>query len=213
MDRAPNKETQVQDLIKSLRAHRSEDSNKGVLELARLVLKARSPWTSGPAWWTSLRDALAADGWEYDEAQHRLVPTVPATRVLDEVTWIEDNLTRRGWATASEHYRQAIDNFSSGNWASANGQLRTFFEDLIRTAAGPKPNNEPRKVHPSADKLNQDGLLISDEREFIKALWKMLHPQGAHPGISDEDESRFRLLTLTGYARFLLSRLPLNTDT
>ena len=27
-------------------------------------------------------------------------------------------------------------------------------------------------------------------------------------GLSDQDESRFRLLTLTGYARFLLGRLP-----
>ncbi|MCZ7537874.1 MAG: hypothetical protein M5T61_19395 [Acidimicrobiia bacterium] len=50
--------------------------------------------------------------------------------------------------------------------------------------------------------------MIADEAGFGKALWKLLHPGGSHPGLSDQDESRFRLLTLTGYARFLLSRLP-----
>jgi hypothetical protein len=48
---------------------------------------------------------------------------------------------------------------------------------------------------------------VKGECEFGKALWRLLHANGSHPGLSDQDESRFRLLTLTGYARYLLSRV------
>jgi hypothetical protein len=49
--------------------------------------------------------------------------------------------------------------------------------------------------------------LVEGEQQFGKDLWKLLHANGSHPGLSDEDESRFRLLTLTGYARYLLGRI------
>ena len=208
---APNKETMAQGLLTNLRADGSEESRTGALELARLVLKAGNPSRLGidaPRWWTGLRVAVAADGWEFDEAKDRLVPTVPAVCVAEEVTWIEEELASRGWTTAAGHYNQAIESFASGNWAAANSQLRTFFEDLILTATGDSSSHARGAVYKSVDRLDQAGRLIRHESAFIKKLWKILQPRGSHPGLSDEHESRFRLLVLTGYARFLLRRLP-----
>lgn len=209
-DAAPNKEARAQILLRNLRSDGTKDAYNGVLELTRPLLKvgkASSDWNQPSDWWPSLRDAAAADGWEYDETRDVLVPTVPGAQVADEVTWLEEELRRRGWTTTAGHYQQAVESFAAGNWAAANGQLRSFFEDLIRTAGG-RSSGRSGQVQASVDQLDRYGHLITDEGGFVKQLWKMLHSNGSHPGLSDEDESRFRLLILTGYARFLLSRLP-----
>lgn len=208
---APNKETMAQSLLKNLRDDECESSWAGALELARLVLKAGNPdrrEVEPLPWWIDLCDAIAADGWEYDTQRDRLLPTVPGIGMADEATWLEEELSRRGWIIAAEHYKQAIECFARRNWAASNSQLRSFFEDLIANAGSQSSGSTPGTVQQSADHLDQDGRLIRHESEFIKKLWNMLHARGPHPGLSDEDESRFRLLALTGYARFLLSRLP-----
>lgn len=206
---APNKEATVQRLLQNLREDASKDACDGVLELTRLLLVRGKPlheWSEPITWWEELRNAAAADGWEFDATRDVLVPTVPGAVVTNEVSWIERDLVRRGWTTPAGHYRQAIDSFAAGNWAAANGQLRTFFESLMRTAGG-CTGSTSGQVQAAADALNGEGLLLSDEPQFVKTLWKLLHTSGSHPGLSDQDESRFRLLTLTGYARFLLTRL------
>ena len=51
----------------------------------------------------------------------------------------------------------------------------------------------------------------ADGRNFLNGLFKMLHTDGSHPGISDEDHSTFRLhlALITGLA--LLHRLSNRT--
>lgn len=210
---ATNKLDRTIKLLKSLRVDNSKEANAGALELARLMLAVgkadASSWSrrAPTSWWEPLRDAVAADGWEFDENDDRLVPTVPAVRVPEEITWIETDLARRGWTTAVGHYRQAIEAFASGNWASANSQLRAFFEDLVRNAGGVPPGGGTRHVQRAFDALEAAGKLVTGEQQFGKDLWSLLHANGSHPGLSDQDESRFRLLALTGYARYLLSRV------
>jgi hypothetical protein len=212
-EKASNKLDRAVKLLKALRSENSNESNEGALELARLMLAAGKGDPSSYyradslVWWPGLRDAVAADGWEFDEAGDRLIPTVPVANVVEEVSWIEEELVKRGWATAAGHYRQAIDAFASGNWASANSQLRAFYEDLLRTAAGIAPGGGSGHVQKAFDALDSAGNLVSGEAQFGKDLWKLLHANGSHPGLSDQDESRFRLLALTGYARYLLQRV------
>jgi len=200
-------------VVRRLRSDGSTEASAGALELTRAMLESGRPRSrgfgnDGPAdWWPALRDAAAADGWEFDENDCRLVPTVPGTSVAVEASWIENTLTSRGWDVAAGHYRQAIEAFASGNWASTNSQLRAFFEDLMRRAGGISPGGGAGQVQRAFDTLEAGGHLVDGEQQFGKDLWKLLHANGSHPGLSDADESRFRLLTLTGYARYLLTRV------
>ena len=211
-ERYNNKEQRAQRLLRAMREDGSTAAAvDGALELARLCLvrgRAEGFYDDPSPWWLPLKTAVAADGWEFDETTDSFVTAVPGAQMSAEVTWIGSELRRRGWTVSVGHYEQAIDNFALGNWAAANGQLRSFFESLIRTAGGTTGSTGSGQVQAAFDALDSAQQLISDEADFGKKLWKMLHPAGSHPGLSDEDESRFRLLALTGYARFLLSRLP-----
>lgn len=126
-------------------------------------------------------------------------------------------LNRHGLAVAKGHLEQALDNHARGNWASANAQIRTFFEGLLDdiavkldSAAGSKPSGHPRRTHlanltpPFLDRaLNEwddSGL------GFVNGLMKRLHPSGSHPGLSDEDDCTFRLHIVLLTARLFLSR-------
>ena len=205
-----SREAVAQKVLTNLRSADTDLAHSGAFELARLVLVEGKPTAGGDpnSAWTSLRDAVAADGWEFDEGTNRLIPLVPGAPLSRETNWVERELERRGWVTTAGHFRQAVENFADGQWAAANGQLRTFYESLIRTAAGNENASGSGQVQNALELLDSRQVLIKGEADFGKKLWKLLHPQGSHPGLSDEDESRFRLLTLTGYARFLLNRLP-----
>jgi hypothetical protein len=45
------------------------------------------------------------------------------------------------------------------------------------------------------------------KKPFIEGLWKRLHPQGSHPGLSDEEDSTFRYHAVIVVAYDLLKRL------
>lgn len=205
-----NKEAKALGLLTNMAGDGSKEAAAAGLELLRLVLaegKAAAYGQEAP-WYPALRDAAQADGWEFDEQHDELVPTVPGISVANEITWIEAELERRGWTEPAGHYRQAVANFADGNWAAANSQLRTFFEALIRTVAGNQEAKGNGQVQKGFDDLDaRDDLLVEGEAAFGKAAWRLMHEGGSHPGLSDQDTSRFRLLMLTGYARLLLSRL------
>ncbi|WNO54117.1 hypothetical protein [Stakelama saccharophila] len=62
--------------------------------------------------------------------------------------------------------------------------------------------------------LANKGFLATDRNEwtqdgknFINGLFKMLHTDGSHPGLSDEDHSTFRLHLVIVSARTFLRRL------
>jgi len=46
---------------------------------------------------------------------------------------------------------------------------------------------------------------------FLQGLWKRLHPQGSHPGLSDEEDSTFRLHLMILTASYYLKRLDSRT--
>ena len=104
---------------------------------------------------------------------------------------------------AHGHLRQAIEAHTRGNWAAANAQLRTFIESLFDEIAGKISPGETSLLSTSENRrayLGKIGFFALDRSEwgndgknYINGLFKMLHTDGSHPGLSDEDHCTFRL--------------------
>lgn len=118
-------------------------------------------------------------------------------------------------AMAKGHLQQAIDAHARGNWAGANGQIRTFLDGLLDTiaervdpSAQSLPSGQSRRTKLAASCFLSRPLNEWDDdgRGFINGLVKRLHPQGPHPGLSDEDDSTFRLHIVLLTATLLLRR-------
>lgn len=122
-----------------------------------------------------------------------------------------------GFATPLGHLDQAIEAHTRGDWAACNGQLRTFieslFDDIARNVrpheAAQRPSSENRRAL-----LAEIGFLATDRNEwtqdgknYINGLFKMLHTEGSHAGLSDDDHSTFRLHVVLVTARTFLRRL------
>jgi hypothetical protein len=128
---------------------------------------------------------------------------------------IDRLLLKHGLNTPKGHLNQALDARARGNWAAANSQIRTFLDALLDEIAAkldPTAANlgsgQPRRA-----KLASMGFLSRDLNEwddnglgFVNGLAKRLHPQGSHPGLSDDEDSTFRLHVVLLTARLLLTR-------
>jgi hypothetical protein len=115
------------------------------------------------------------------------------------------------------HLDQAIDAHTRGDWAAANSQIRTFLEGLLSDIAAHIDPQEAATLSSSENRrawLAKRGFLSSDRNEwtsdgknYLNGLFKMLHTDGSHPGLSDEDHSTFRLHLSLITGRVLLRRL------
>jgi hypothetical protein len=127
-------------------------------------------------------------------------------------------LKQFGFSVPSGHLDQAISAHTRGEWAGANGQLRSFIEGLFDSiaetlAAGatlPAPghqrriwlaNRTPPFFVPGLNEWDGQG------KGFMEGFIRRLHPAGSHPGLSDEEDSTFRLHLVLLVARSLLRRI------
>ena len=109
--------------------------------------------------------ALAADGFtlEDDGTLRRALPCIAdLPRADDEVHVLLDKLDI---GTANGHLDQAIESHSQGNWAAANGQLRTFLEELFNEIAKRLDPIRATEQHTS-ENLRQ--LLFSADPPFLQ---------------------------------------------
>jgi hypothetical protein len=129
---------------------------------------------------------------------------------------IERLLEKHGLTTPRGHLTEALDAHARGSWAAANSQIRTFLDALLDEiavkldlTAAVMSSGQARRT-----KLAALGFLSRDLNEwddkglgFVNGLAKRLHPKGSHPGLSDDDDSTFRLHVVLLTARLLLARL------
>lgn len=170
--------------------------------------------------------ALALDGfvieWSEDSSA---VPTLRAG-LPDEVDLpatddeVHQLLKHFDFQTALGHLDQAVEAHTRGDWAAANGQTRTFVESIFNQiadhidpiAAAAAGSSENRRAW-----LADRGFIskarnewTNDGKNYVNGLFKMLHTEGSHPGLSDEDRSTFRLHIALVTARTFLRRLKNN---
>jgi hypothetical protein len=173
---------------------------------------------------TAFLRGLARDGFVVEFDDRKRNPTLRAA-LPDEIDLpatddeVHELLKLYQFVTPRGHLVQAIEAHTRGDWAACNSQLRTFLESLLdelahridSTRAGELPSSENRRAL-----LAERGFLAADRNEwtsdgknFINGLFKMLHTDGSHPGLSDEDHATFRLHIVLVTARTFLRRFHL----
>jgi len=163
----------------------------------------------------AFRRALEVDGFVVSgKTLHRALPVdveLPAAQ-----SEVDRLLAKHGFATAIGHLKEALDAHGRGGWAAANSQIRTFLDALLDDMAiklDPTAANlgsgQPRRTRLAAQGFLNRELNEWDDNGlgFINGLTKRLHPKGSHPGLSDEEDSTFRLHVVLLTARLLLTRL------
>jgi len=160
-----------------------------------------------------LTHSLDRDGFELtDTGLRRKLPV--ALPLVEQEDQLISLLKKFGFGTAIGHYEQAVAAHARGEWAAANAQLRTFVEEFFNKAQeivcpGQYSSSNERRIA-----LANAGFFISEYNEylfngtgFVEGFWKRLHPEGSHPGLSEQSDSTFRLHLVILVIHFFLTRL------
>lgn len=173
-----------------------------------------------------LTNVLRQDGYTIEEG--KLKSMLPESiRLAEQSNQLDSLLSKYNFSTARGHLELARNAHTRGEWASANAQLRSFVEALFDSIAE-KLAGDTASI-PSTSALRREFLAtmkppffltnlneweINGKGGFIQGLWRRLNPEGSHPGLSDEEDSTFRLhtvlLTATHYLRRLDQRIRKN---
>jgi len=210
-----SKQQRLHNLFSSIRSLRNaREGERLIFSLAREFLESRvgdidAPGMQHSGWLKRLRplrEALAADGWLFESGKLR--PTTPSPAALaPEISELEKNLKELGFTTAITHYRQAVDNFSSGNYEATNGQLRSFLENLYIEICSEKTGTTVSDAVGALQRLRQAQQLDVGEFNLTRGLLEVSNQRGAHQGLTDRQEAQFRLHFSTALGRYLISRL------
>ena len=164
--------------------------------------------------------ALARDGFSltWDEGgKAELRPALPVQLGAETDDEVHRLLKENDFTTPCGHLDQALNAHVRGDWAATNAQLRAFMESLLdeiayllRPAESQNVTSENRRAL-----LGRIGFLHKERKEwsddgknYVNGLFKMLHTEGSHGGLSDEDHSTLRLHLVLATARIFLRRLP-----
>ena len=190
-----------------------------VVEIIEYAIKHYRGWESFSEIHPELAHSLDRDGFEItDQGLKRKLPSLfPVAEQEDQLVTL---LAKFGFDIARGHYEQAIAAHARGEWAAANAQLRTFTEEFFdKTQSiicpGQYGSANERKIA-----LAKAGFFIPEYNEylfngtgFIEGFWKRLHPEGSHPGLSEQEDSTFRLHLVILVIHYLLMRLKLKYKT
>lgn len=177
--------------------------------------------------WEKLERYLNLDGYSLlkerddygDEIVTGLTVAMPQFAKLPETaSEVEVLLARYGFKEAERPLASAKKNIAQADWEAANSQCRTFLEALTNAIADtlyPSESLAKSSGLPKRQLLAKKGFLSREKHEFgdgnkqtfLPGLAKLLHPDGAHPGISNQPDAMFRLQLVVITARWLLKRL------
>jgi hypothetical protein len=192
------------------------------IEITEYLLEERlevDPWASPEDLFPKLVRSLKHDGYVIEEGKLKTI--LPEHLQLAETESELDSLLEKfQFSTAKGHFEQAISAYTRGDWASANAQLRSFVESLFdsiaeilvddKTKLPPKSHNRRElltKLSPPFLLTELNEWEIGGKGGFVQGFWNRLHPEGSHPGLSDEEDSTFRLYLVIIVASHYLRRL------
>jgi hypothetical protein len=159
---------------------------------------------------TGMLASLEVDGLAVRDG--RLIPTTPGPATLGpEISGLESDLQTAGLGVALRHYQQANDNLAQGNFEAANGQVRSFVEDLAISVCRLVTTREFNDASAALQHLRQSGFLDASEFNTCRGFWDASHTNGPHHGLSNQDEALFRLHVATAIGRYLLRKVASNT--
>ena len=126
-------------------------------------------------------------------------------------------LDRYGLTVAKGHLIQAVSAFSRGEWSSANGESRKFYESYlneIATSLGYTRSGDSKAKRDYLGSLQPPFLLVdynewnpnNQKPQYVQGLMSRMHPHGGHPGLSEEEDATFRLQISLVTARLFLRR-------
>ncbi|GCD12767.1 hypothetical protein Ctaglu_43900 [Clostridium tagluense] len=148
-----------------------------------------------------LRRLLLKDGFVIDDG--KLLRTFDTDIDFNNnETLLENLLNKHNFDIAKGHYNQASNAFNRGDWAACNSQLRSYVEELLNKLAKKITGNTPASSQEAKITLSkceppifykQLNEWLDNGQGFFETFWKRLHPEGSHPGLSDEHDSIFRL--------------------
>ena len=141
----------------------------------------------------------------------RMLPSdVPGLNFREAESEVTSLLDRHGFTVAMGHMTQAVSAFSRGEWSSANGELRNFYESYlneIATGLGYTGSGDSKARRDYLGSLQPPFLLVDyNEPKFVQGLMSRMHPHGGHPGLSEEEDATFRLQISLVTARLFLRR-------
>lgn len=160
-----------------------------------------------------LVNSLDRDGYVLDRngLRIKLPSQLP---IIEEEDELIELLDRFGYSVAKGHYQQAVTAHTRGDWAAANAQLRSFVEeffdrvtDMIASGSYTSSHNR-REALAKANFFRPDlNEWSNDGKGFVQGLWRRLHPQGSHPGLSEKEDSTFRLHLVIVVMHYFAKRL------
>jgi len=198
------------------------DTSEGRMSLGEAVVReAVKIAKQGRSWPSQVNftQALARDGysltWKAD-GNGELRPALPVELGAEIDDEVHQLLAAQEFATAAGHLDQALNAHARGDWAAANAQLRTFMEDLLNEIAGvlqPEASRgltaeNRRALLGKVEFFSRDSKEWTDDgKNYVNGLFKMLHTEGSHAGLSDVEHSTFRMQLVLVTARIFLRRL------
>lgn len=165
------------------------------------------------------RDSWLGDTTENKRELRRMLPEdVPETDFREAASELETLLNQLKLPIAKGHLQQALSAFQRGEWSSANGELRNFYENYlneIADALGYTGEDDSKKRRDFLGLGANPPFLLSEYNEwnvnnqkpqYVQGLLSRMHPHGGHPGLSEEEDATFRLQISLITARLFLRR-------
>lgn len=204
------KETSISKYLVANAGNKGPSGSALIIDVVEFLLK-KTPYSGYGN--KDLVNALEKDGYGLTETSVRksLPSQIPFVENEDNLVKI---LRKRKFDVALGHYEQAIAAHGRGEWAAANAQLRSFVEEFFNRVHEVVNSGSATDTHQRKIELAKSGFFSEPYNEFlyngtgfVEGFWKRLHPQGSHPGLSEQADSTFRLHLVLLVLHYFAERL------